>query len=110
MVTILTRVDDLEQLYGQKLPRNHEELNELLYSVKCELSGISRTAPINDDSELQLENKDTNRPDTWSTEGIARALRGLQGIEPGLKRYSARKAEVEISVDKELEKIRPFIC
>ena len=110
MVTILTRVDDLEQLYGQKLPRNPEELNELLYSVKCELSGISRTAPINDDSELQLENKDTNRPDTWSTEGIARALRGLQGIEPGLKRYSARKAQVEISVDKELEKIRPFIC
>jgi phenylalanyl-tRNA synthetase beta chain len=110
MVTILTRIDDLEQLYGQKLPHSQEQLNELLYSVKCELSGISRTAPINDDSELQLENKDTNRPDTWSTEGLARALRGLQGLEPGLKKYSAGKPEVQIYVDKELEKIRPFIC
>lgn len=72
MVTILTRIDDLEQLVGRKLPRNHEQLNEILYSVKCELSGISRTEPILEDSELQLENKDTNRPDTWSTEGIAR--------------------------------------
>jgi phenylalanyl-tRNA synthetase beta chain len=110
MVTILTQFDDLEQLYGQKLPRNHEELNELLYSVKCELSGLSRTTPINDDTELQLENKDTNRPDTWSPEGIARALRGLQGLELGIKKYSAQSAEVEIRVDKDIETIRPYIC
>ncbi len=110
MVTILTKLDDLEQLYGQKLPRNQNELNELLYSVKCELSGPSETEQISDDSELQLENKDTNRPDTWSSEGIARALKGYQGMEVGLKKYSAKKTAVEISVDKELAKIRPFIC
>jgi len=110
LVTILARFDDLEQLYGQKLPRNHEELNELLYSVKCELSGLSRTTPINDDTELQLENKDTNRPDTWSPEGIARALRGLQGLEPGLKQYRSQKTAVEIQVDKDLAVIRPYIC
>lgn len=110
MVTILTKLDDLEQLYGQKLPRNQNELNELLYSVKCELSGPSETGQISDDSELQLENKDTNRPDTWSSEGIARALKGYQGLEVGLKKYSAKKTAVEISVDKELAKIRPFIC
>ncbi len=110
MVTILTKLDDLEQLYGKKLPRNQNELNELLYSVKCELSGPTETGQISDDSELQLENKDTNRPDTWSAEGVARALRGYQGLELGLKKYSARKTAVEISVDKELAKIRPFIC
>ncbi len=111
MVTILTRIDDLEQLVGRKLPRNHEQLNEILYSVKCELSGISRTEPILEDSELQLENKDTNRPDTWSTEGIARALRGLLGIEVGLKTYSlTRNPAVQIKVDKDLKEIRPFIA
>jgi len=110
MVTVLTQLDDLEQLFGQKLPRNQSQLNELLYSVKCELSGPSETGQISDDSELQLENKDTNRPDTWSSEGIARALRGYQGLEVGLRRYSARKVAVEISVDKDLAKIRPFIC
>ena len=110
MVTVLTQLDDLEHLFGQKLPRNKSQLNELLYSVKCELSGSTETELISDDSELQLENKDTNRPDTWSPEGIARALRGYEGIEVGLKRYSARKAAVEISVDKELAEIRPFFC
>jgi phenylalanyl-tRNA synthetase beta chain len=82
----------------------------LLYSVKCELSGTNQTEPISDESELQLENKDTNRPDTWSTEGIARALRGYQGLEVGIKNYYARKTAVKISVDKQLADIRPFIC
>ena len=111
MVTILTRIDDLEQLVGKQLPRSHQQLNEILYSVKCELSGVSRTEPILEDSELQLENKDTNRPDTWSTEGIARALRGLLGIEVGLKTYvPGEKPAVQIQVDKELKDIRPFIA
>ncbi len=111
MVTIIARMDDLEQLVGKKLPRDNEQLNELLYSVKCELSGLSRTEAISDDSDLQLENKDTNRPDTWSTEGIARALRGILGIEVGLKKYNlARKPPVEIWVDKELRQIRPYIA
>jgi phenylalanyl-tRNA synthetase beta chain len=110
MVTITARLDDLEQLLGKKLPRDHEKLNEILFSVKCELAGLSRTEPISDDSELQLENKDTNRPDTWSTEGIARALRGIEGIELGLRKYKlAKKHAVDIFVDKELREIRPFI-
>ena len=37
-------------------------------------------------------------------------MRGYQGLEVGLKRYSARKAAVEISVDQELAQIRPFFC
>ena len=111
MVTILSQLDDLEQLVGRKLPRDHEQLNEILYSVKCEISGLSRTEAISEDSELQLENKDTNRPDTWSTEGIARALRGLLGIEVGLKTYAlATKPSVEIQVNRELKEIRPFIA
>ena len=110
MVTILTRLDDLEQLYGKKLPREREQLDELLYTVKCELSGASETAALSEDAELQLENKDTNRPDTWSTEGIARALRGFEGLEVGIRPYSARKVAVDIAVDKELASIRPFFC
>ena len=111
MVTITARMDDLEQLYGRKMPRNREHLNELLYSVKCELSGSIQTDPILDETELQLENKDSNRPDIWSPEGIARALRGIQRIETGLKKYSvSKKPAVEISVDKELRDIRPYIA
>ncbi len=111
-------MNDLEELVGRKLPRDEEELNNLLYSIKCELPhpaaggrGIDRGELLQDDSELQIENVDTNRPDTWSVEGIARALRGMMGIELGVKRYHLnKKAAVEIWVDKELKSIRPFIA
>jgi len=108
LVAITTRLNDLEQLFGKSLPRDPSQLDEILYSVKCELS--KTTTPISEDTELQLENKDTNRPDTWSTEGIARALRGYQGLEVGIKKYRARKVAVHIAVDRELADIRPFIC
>jgi phenylalanyl-tRNA synthetase beta chain len=111
MVTITARMDDLEELVGSKLPRDSEQLSELLYSIKCELSGLSKSQQISDDMELQIEDKDTNRPDIWSPEGIARALKGIQGREVGIKRYSvAGKPAVEISVDEKLEGIRPYIA
>src|SRR3989337_3540460 len=82
----------------RKLPRDEDQLNELLYEIKCEIShpalenqGVLQTTTLQDDSELHIENVDTNRPDTWSTEGIARALRGLMGIEVGLRKYSLSK-------------------
>jgi phenylalanyl-tRNA synthetase beta chain len=111
-------MDDLEELVGRKLPRNEDSLNELLYSIKCEISHpntenqqLAATAPIQGDSELNIENVDTNRPDTWSPEGIARALRGLLNIEVGIKRYSlTKKPATQILVNKELKKIRPFIA
>jgi phenylalanyl-tRNA synthetase beta chain len=118
LVAIITRMDDLEALVGKRLPRDEEQLNQLLYSIKCEISHptledreILPAASIQDDSDLNIENEDTNRPDTWSPEGIARALRGLLGIEPGIKKYSlTKKPAVQISVDKELREIRPFIA
>ncbi len=110
MVAITVTMGDLEQLAGFKLPRKNDELNELLYFVKCELSGPSRTEQIDEKTELQLENVDTNRPDTWSVEGIARALRGIRGIETGIKKYSlAKHAAVDIFVDRKLLPIRPYI-
>jgi len=111
MVTITARMDDLEELVGSKLPRDYEQLSELLYSIKCELSGLGESPQISDDAELQIEDKDSNRPDVWSPEGIARALRGMQGLEVGIKRYSvAKQPATEISVDSKLESIRPYIA
>ena len=111
MVTITAKMDDLEELFGDKLPRDNEQLNELLYSIKCELSGLSQSQQISDYTELQIEGKDTNRPDIWSPEGIVRALKGMLGREVGLIRYSvSSKPATEISVDKTLEGIRPYIA
>ena len=115
MVSITSNLADLEQLVGKQLPRDEDQLNELFYSVKCEIShltiGDQATSSLKDNAELQIENVDTNRPDTWSTEGIARALRGILGLETGLRKYgTSSKIATEIHVDKELKDIRPYIA
>lgn len=115
MVSITSNLADLEQLVGRQLPRNEDQLNELFYSVKCEIShlaiGDQATSSLGDNAELQIENVDTNRPDTWSTEGIARALRGMLGLETGLRKYEiSSRIATDILVDKELKDIRPYIA
>ena len=115
MVSIISNLADLEHLVGKQLPRSEDQLNELFYSIKCEMSnlviGEQATSSLRDDAELQIENVDTNRPDTWSTEGIARALQGILELETGLKKYEmSSKIATNILVDRELKNIRPFIA
>ena len=109
MVTISVEQQDLEELIRAKLPSDLAVLNEILSQIKCEA-----TRTFSEESgveELSLENKDTNRPDLWSPEGIARALRGFLGLETGLRDYSiAGSSGVSIKVDPRLKKIRPFIA
>lgn len=50
-----------------------------------------------------------NRPDLYSTEGVARALRGFLGIERGLPNYSVSASGMEFTVDPRLAEIRPYL-
>jgi len=108
MVTIAVEQQDLEELLGTKLPTDIDALNEIFRQIKCE---ATRTlSEENGVEELSLENKDTNRPDLWSPEGIARALRGFLGLATGPELYTiAGPSGVTIKVDSRLERIRPFI-
>ena len=51
-----------------------------------------------------------NRPDFGTDYGIAKALRGLLGLELGLKRYEVHPSKIVVSVDPELSSVRPFIA
>jgi len=108
MVTVTVEQQDLEQLLHVKLPRDLAALNEILGQMKCEATRVfSEESGV---EELSLENKDTNRPDLWSPEGIARALRGFLGVETGLRHYRITEPSgVSIKVDPRLKRIRPFI-
>jgi len=94
MPTITLRKADLTALTGRKLT------NQDLDFVKGEVTEYDESQ-----DQLKLELKDTNRPDLWCTEGIARE------IGPK-KEYAFTKlpAYSETFVDKSLEKIRPFIA
>lgn len=109
MVTITVEQQDLEELMGTKLPQDLTMLNEIMSQIKCEATRIfSEESGV---EELSLENKDTNRPDLWSPEGIARAVRGFLGLGKGVVDYTvAASSGVSINVDPRLKKIRPFIA
>lgn len=109
MVTITVEQQDLEELVRTRLPQDLTVLNEILSQIKCEATrAFSEESGV---EELSLENKDTNRPDLWSPEGIARALRGFLELHAGVVNYPVvGPSGVSIKVDPRLKDIRPFIA
>lgn len=58
---------------------------------------------------VSIEVKDSNRPDIWSVEGIARVLRSTLGIGRTKEIRVAGKSGLNVVIDKRLRQIRPFI-
>ncbi len=104
MPTIEIDYGDLQSLIGVDLPKSVEELDEILSYVKGEVKLLN-------EHEVHVEIGDTNRPDLWNVEGLARALKGFLKIEKGLREYTiAASSGVEVHVDSRLEEIRPYIA
>ena len=67
-------------------------------------------------SEVEREEEDQtdvqffpNRPDLYSAEGTARAMRGYLGIETGLPIYTVKPSGISFSIDPKLANIRPYL-
>ena len=101
MPTIEVNKKDLEKLVGKKLTQ--PQLEEALMFVKGEIDDQSGDI-------IKVDVKETNRPDLWSTEGIAREIRNRLGLEKGIKKYKVEKAKTECTIEKSVEKSRPFIA
>jgi phenylalanyl-tRNA synthetase beta chain len=102
MPTITVIREDLERLAGQTydLP----ELERALEAVKAEVK-------VEDDALLKIQLKDTNRPDLWSSEGVARLLKGhREGMHEPYTFFDDPPAELELRVDPALEGFRPYIA
>jgi len=72
----------------------------LVAIAKCDVDDL------NGDT-VKVEVKDTNRPDLWSAEGIAREIRLRHG-RPGLPEYGAFKSGIEVIVDGSVRSVRPY--
>ena len=59
---------------------------------------------------ISIEVKDSNHPDIWSVEGIARALRTHLGIAKPKAPILSGKSGLRVTVDRRLGPIRPFIA
>jgi len=91
---------DLCSLIGKNL--NTNELSELLSFAKATLESESGDM-------LKIEAGDVNRPDLWSSEGIARIIKGQLGKEIGLPKYTASKSNYILKVESKVAKARPLI-
>jgi phenylalanyl-tRNA synthetase beta chain len=105
MPTIDLEYQELERLLGLDLHWKMEPLDEILANVKGEVKLFNEQEGI-----VSIEMKDTNRPDLWSAEGLARGLRCYLGLEKGFRQYDVEEPIVEVNVDADLFSIRPFIA
>lgn len=80
--------EDLESLLNVKL--SESKLEELLMNLKCEVEYIR-----GDEVKYEIER---DRPDLFSVEGLARALKGVLGLELGLREFKIEKTDVELLV------------
>ncbi|MBO8173755.1 MAG: phenylalanine--tRNA ligase subunit beta [Thermococcus sp.] len=95
--------DDLERLIGKSF--TVEEWEDLFLYAKCELDDIWEE---NGKIYFKADAKDTNRPDLWSAEGIARQIKWALGMKKGLPKYQVEKSDIVVYVDEKLKDIRPY--
>jgi phenylalanyl-tRNA synthetase beta chain len=108
----MPKIEVNEKLFYKQLGKNlnQAELTQVLEIAKAELSEINKEQGI-----LKIELNDTNRPDLWSTFGLARQLKIYLGGKPLIYDFfSTPAAQKEadkrvIFVDMELKDIRPYI-
>lgn len=91
---------------------NNEYLTRL---TRADIQTIRDNLPMMG-SEVEREEEEQtdvqyfpNRPDLYSAEGTARALRGYLGIETGLPQYTVKPSGITFTVDEKLKGIRPYL-
>jgi phenylalanyl-tRNA synthetase beta chain len=101
MPNVTFSLKDMQKLVGKKL--SLAEFKEAVLFAKGEVEAV-------EGDSITVDVKDTNRPDLWSAEGIARELRGRLGIEKGIPKYRAKKGKISCTIEKSVEGVRPFIA
>ncbi|UCD03009.1 MAG: phenylalanine--tRNA ligase subunit beta [Candidatus Aenigmatarchaeota archaeon] len=103
MPTIEVNYQDLQTLVGEHIPLDVLQEEGILYA-KGEIEEIEGEV-------LKVDIKDTNRPDLWSAEGIARELQGRYGTKKGLPAYAVKPSGLTVKVSPKLKNIRPLtVC
>lgn len=102
MPTIEVSYRDLCRLVGKTIPLSRLKEEGILFA-KGEVEEAKGDV-------LKIDVKDTNRPDLWSTEGIAREMRGRY-VSGGLPEYKTKESGIAVKVDRMMKRIRPYtVC
>jgi phenylalanyl-tRNA synthetase beta chain len=98
MPVITLHYDDLEDLIGA----DREAIIKRIPMIGADIERV-------EEDHIDIEFF-PDRPDLYSVEGVARAMRGFLDIETGLPEYEVSKSDVSITFDHEIGKIRPFLA
>src|SRR2546426_2326930 len=104
MPTISVNRKDFDKLLGRHV--TDKELESWLPLVKGEIKEVDAAS-----GEIRFELQDSNRPDLWCVEGIARQIRVKLNGRPDSYPYlrTAKRRLDQILVEQGLERVRPFI-
>jgi phenylalanyl-tRNA synthetase beta chain len=92
---------DLVGLMGREMPM--EELLERIPMMGADLHDCNKET-----GEIAMEFF-PSRPDLFSVEGIARALRAFTGMQTGLRRYEVEESGITLTRDASVEGVRPHV-
>lgn len=110
MPTISIDRKDFQALLGPLSPTpqlTNADIESWLQLVKGELKDHDQET-----GELRIELQDSNRPDLWSCEGIARQIRTkLTGTPPGYPFFHGKsRSTPRLTVSPDLHKVRPYVA
>ncbi len=101
------------KLLGKKM--DAASLEAILPNAKAELDAWDDSSTDIDERTIKIELNDTNRPDLWSTAGLARQLRVREtGEVPSYPFFvplgESRKTTYTVIVDESVRKVRPYLA
>lgn len=104
MPTIVLKKRDLDRLLGTCLQM--DDLATYLSLVKGEIKGYDHVQ-----GDLKIELNDSNRPDLWSPEGIARQIKTKLTGSPKEYVFFKKKSKPKVAIDVSagMQDIRPYI-
>jgi len=100
MPTIRIKKYRLKELVGPRI--QDEELKQLLFSIGCE---------VEETEELDVWDVEVNasRLDMLMSEGLARALKGILGLEVGAPKYNIVDTNIMVYIDPSVKDVRPYV-
>jgi phenylalanyl-tRNA synthetase beta chain len=102
MPTIDISLKDLSHLVGEEITLDILDKEAILW-VKGEIDGFDGKDIV------KIDCKDSNRPDLWSTEGIARQIKPLFKDVRGIPAFNVEESDVYLHVDRSVDDVRPYI-
>ncbi|MDR2866200.1 MAG: phenylalanine--tRNA ligase subunit beta, partial [Methanomassiliicoccaceae archaeon] len=101
MPVINFKYSDLCALIGQDVPKD-------VLMDRIPMIGADMHDTEGDEDDMSVEFF-PDRPDLYSVEGIARAMRSFLDIEPGMAEYETEDTDIIMNVDESVRDVRPFI-